>query len=304
MCWSWQVSLIFSILETISIILVGFRAYYGSPNHTEAARKRLLWALPLMSSIALMEWLEVGIWLSDPESYQVFKERDSCLCRPINRAFTTIAAYGISWQGTFSMLFAMKTNSEGESVFRIPLYISTVTTFLLILRFILGDTFGLWTRKIIEACHFSSHCTCTYVGPGGHLLWTFAFSHLEILPTLFTYFLFFNIAMLWYRPFIEGVPYFFSLVVLFHEFHLLGWSTEAYSVWCWSGIFTHAFYLASAYKMSFSVGGLDTIALLVYHVFHSWVVPIIKKPLFFVSWKDSSTVGGGVGVGVESKKIK
>lgn len=80
-------------------------------------------------------------------------------------------------------------------------------------------------------------CTCSYVGQYGHLVWTFVFpcSLIHFVPNFFPYALFANLAAVFYAPVWVASPMFFSLPLFLWELVWFWGSTEAYSVWCWTG---------------------------------------------------------------------
>mmetsp|Transcript_1692 Transcript_1692/g.6022 ORF Transcript_1692/g.6022 Transcript_1692/m.6022 type:complete len:447 (-) Transcript_1692:87-1427(-) len=94
-------------------------------------------------------------------------------------------------------------------------------------------------------CSFNPHyfgtmmnsCTCSYVGRYGHLVWTFVFpcSLIHFVPNFFPYALFANLAAVFYAPVWVASPMFFSLPLFLWELVWFWGSTEAYSVWCWTG---------------------------------------------------------------------
>lgn len=74
MCWNWEVSLFFAVLETSCIAFVWYitatypkryrKKYKRSlPWIIEQHRDRIYWLMPFMITINVVEWSEVGIWL-------------------------------------------------------------------------------------------------------------------------------------------------------------------------------------------------------------------------------------------------
>lgn len=68
-------------------------------------------------------------------------------------------------------------------------------------------------------------------------MWTFVFpcSLIHFIPNFFPYALFANLAAVFYAPVWVASPMFFSLPLFLWELVWFWGSTEAYSVWCWTG---------------------------------------------------------------------
>ncbi len=87
--------------------------------------------------------------------------------------------------------------------------------------------------------------TCAYAGPHGHLQWSIALSLHELLPNALPYFLLLALPLLWHRPvWVAALPGGALLAVwaaLLAAMH--GNMGEAGSVWCFSGVLLHVYYL-------------------------------------------------------------
>ena len=87
--------------------------------------------------------------------------------------------------------------------------------------------------------------TCAYAGPHGHLQWSAALSLHELAPSAFPYFLLLALPSVWHRPaWAAALPVgvllaMLALLILAMD----GNMGEAYSVWCFSGVAMHLYYL-------------------------------------------------------------
>lgn len=192
-------------------------------------------------------------------------------CPAGNTAALLLAGLAVTFQPAFTMLFAYKTcvlvplrngfpfccldwrvfrcveqpigpggvllsdcRHRGKERFLVPLFLACLTTLGMIIRLALG-TAGVGALKPFEADNpfaLAGKTTCAYNGPEGHLLWVFAAVDSEFLPTMFPYFLFFNFAMLFYKPQTYGLSFMVALLpVLIIIFAAVRWSNEGWSIW-------------------------------------------------------------------------
>eukprot|EP01062_Namystynia_karyoxenos_P067381 TRINITY_DN61312_c0_g1_i1.p2 TRINITY_DN61312_c0_g1~~TRINITY_DN61312_c0_g1_i1.p2 ORF type:complete len:398 (+),score=111.90 TRINITY_DN61312_c0_g1_i1:107-1300(+) len=246
MCWSLEVAALWAAGETVLLLglLFGPRVLMtcigrsnegGARDFTPAmvrdwTRSNLL-ILPMCATICVVEWSEVMVWSTDPVREADFNCGETC--PKLNQWGTLLAGWAVSLQPTFTMLYCRFTGAADERPrFTIPLVLAMLTTAGWWLRCLLGERNGAPASDTITALTYP--CTCSMVGPKGHLIWRFALSEHEILPRMFAYHLFFNFALMFHQPPVGLTIGGGSVITLLIEFLVLG-TNEAWSMWCWSG---------------------------------------------------------------------
>jgi hypothetical protein len=246
MCWSLPVAAAFATVESLLLLSMVLRTRWRKtvdlfPAGTVALVQRNdNFILPMLLTINIVEWSEAAIWASGPVP------RDSLghqRCNPVNHVFTAICGWVVMLQPTFVMVFARFTGPEEQRPwFTIPLCLAVLTTLGWFLRLILGEAgVGLVESRQKMALSWSQTCSFHNVGHK-HLEWRFALADSVVLPTMFSYHLFFNVALMFHNFPIGLAAAWGSLVTLIVQFAVLDGDGEAWSVWCWSGIFFICYY--------------------------------------------------------------
>lgn len=186
---------------------------------------------------------------------------------------TTISGIVINIQPAFIVFLAMRTpgNVEHPNAKELGLvktlawitFFSTCANFVLTFATKEEDHMFLVRRDgtvpFPKALGYAT--TCAYKGPHGHQLWQWAWTNTysELLPNDYPYFLVQATALALMYDKIEATC-FFAFLSLFFLLVVAGWSVgEAGSVWCWSGILLHVFYLLFPHlKNRFSIPSITT----------------------------------------------
>lgn len=234
--------MIFASVETLAAIRIYTR------GHAVAT-----WALPLLLTITVMEYLEVAMWL---DVLPLSSLQAGLPCPSINK-YALLAGGAALWaQPLCGNLFGYKTSKENQAGFRVLLIISAITFFAGILQLVLPLICskivpGLTAEELSSIYHMGGAHTCTYEGPSGHLLWKFAVGNahtLALLPNLFVYFILFVVPLaLFYRPWGLGVTISTSLIGIAIVSALWLQTAEFFSVYCWQGIVLHAVFVFVSY---------------------------------------------------------
>ena len=238
MCWSVEVAAIFASLETVALIAMFLRTRGPfkdmAPPDTQHKDNMIL---PMLLTINVVEWSEVAVWLTEPENLNIERE-----CNKVNKGFTMLAGCVVWLQPVFTMAFARWTGPEADRpMFTIPFVLSLLTAAGFYLRLVLGER-GVADVASRDKMALAWPHTCSYDGDHGHLEWRFALAAIEVLPTMFSYHLFFNVALMFHDFPIGFVAGGGSLVTVAIEFASVQGSGEAWSIWCWSGCLFIGFY--------------------------------------------------------------
>eukprot|EP01063_Lacrimia_lanifica_P017121 TRINITY_DN2382_c0_g3_i1.p1 TRINITY_DN2382_c0_g3~~TRINITY_DN2382_c0_g3_i1.p1 ORF type:complete len:329 (+),score=45.36 TRINITY_DN2382_c0_g3_i1:53-1039(+) len=261
MCWNAPVAGVFASLETLVLLVMilrtrspWFKWLNGSANVDSMQRRDNL-ILPMLMTINIVEWCELGLWLADPEPFPAEG------CRRVNTALTHIAG-GVVWlQPTFTMIYCRFTGPPNQRPwFTIPLVLAVMTSAGYFISVALGESGkAVYADDERYPTALMWNQTCAYVGPNGYLEWRFKLANLPVLPSMFSYHLFFNFALMFHcfpmGAFVGGG----SVFVLCVQFLSMDGSGEAWSMWCWSGCLFIGFYFIANY--------VDTDTMVIYQGF-------------------------------------
>lgn len=210
------------------------------------------WVLPLALTIAGMEGLEAVMWLTGPPEWSEAAPLVGGRCGAGNRLATVVGGVLLWLQPACACLFGWRSSSSNREGFRVLLVLSAVT-FVAAMAHLPGSfspSQGFSQDALSSRLLSIADETCTMEGPGGHLMWRFSASLLSLvlLPNQFVYFLLFFLPLvLFYRPFsLGGVLGLVMCALLTITFAYLR-SAEAFSVFCWQGLFVHLWVLFYPY---------------------------------------------------------
>lgn len=204
------------------------------------------WAvLPVMLTPFIVEVAEIMIWVAEPETF-VEHDEPSALCERCSNANsigTAVANLAIGLQPVGMMFYAwytadMTTMRHGRSVFKVPFVCAVLTS--------LGWTLTQLYGAFASVSPASWPCTCSFVGPHGHLLWKVRgiTDRFGLDDALFSsYFLLVVIAMVAYDPPFGPIWVFWNFLILGVTALCVGGSSELWSIWCFTGIFAQWIFL-------------------------------------------------------------
>jgi hypothetical protein len=249
MCWSLPVAVSFATVESLLILLMFLRTrcrFFTSnsvmftPETTPAIRRKDNFIIPMLLTINIVEWSEAAIWATDPRDRS---EAGDAPCHVVNHVFTALCGWVVMLQPSLVMLFARFTGPVDERRhFTIPLFLAVMTTVGWYVRFILGES-GVGLVQSTEKMALGWTQTCSYHNAGRrHLEWRFALTDSVVLPTMFSYHLFFNFALMFHDFPVGLLVAGGSVVTLIVQFAVLDGEGEAWSVWCWSGVLFIGYY--------------------------------------------------------------
>ena len=241
----------FATLESIAILTMFLRTRIPSVSgwFPATTRRKDNFIIPMLLTINIVEWSEVAVWSTNPSDADA--AHMALPCNSVNRAFTSLAGCVVWLQPPFTMMYARFTGPvEERAMFTIPLVLAVVTACAWYLRFLLGE---------LSVAQYASHekmalswtRTCSYVGlTRGHLEWRFALANISVLPTMFSYHLFFNLALAFHNFPIGFVAAAGSVFTLCVEFAAVEGSGEAWSIWCWSGcLFIGYYWVVNSFEL-------------------------------------------------------
>jgi hypothetical protein len=249
MCWSLPVAASFASVESLIILSMYLRTRWSfftadstlfTPESIQVIRRKDNFILPMLLTINIVEWSETAIWATGPVDRNALGDAP---CNKVNHVFTALCGWVVMLQPSFVMLFARFTGPEEErSWFTIPLFLAAMTTIGWFIRFSLGEA-GVALIKSREKMALAWTQTCSFHNAGHrHLEWRFALADIIVLPTMFSYHLFFNFALMFHDFPVGFMAAFGSVITLIVQFASLDGDGEAWSVWCWSGMLFICYY--------------------------------------------------------------
>lgn len=278
MCWSLPVSIAFASFELVCLSFLAWRCCIRSPTDPTVAHQR--YVLPLLVSIFLIEAIEAGIW-ADGDNIAAIGDAMHSTCTARNRHLTRFAGVVVFWQ-PFIVVFACRHTGDvkNRDLLRIPQHLALVTAVFLVAALAAGEMFEHHIHSIKSSHYLGMHglSTCSYVGlhgahghlscragvraassraphtppmrtHAGHLHWVWKMSASYMMPNAYPYFLL-GVACLWARPLmlVSGAVAFY-LVVFTAVLFSFDTSMEAASVWCWTAVGLHLFFIAQPYLL-------------------------------------------------------
>lgn len=250
MCWNATISLIFACTMGMTAITLKYIGY--------SMWKRSAYILSLygiMQFIQFLNWLTIlplphGIpFDSDPDSN---KDNHGAQCTDVNRYITYLAFANIIIQPLFNTLaVAAGESKDRQQLFSFPLWASIIFFISSIFQLYIGENLKtpytarqsstmLLLPKMPDGTDSTAmtyaSTTCTYIGPGGYILWRFKLLHTSFTPTYFIYHLF-GIIMFYISSWRQFFIFFFGNYVLMS---FASWSYpnsgESAAYWCTSTI--------------------------------------------------------------------
>nr|QOI90590.1 hypothetical protein HWQ62_00459 [Pyramimonas orientalis virus] len=243
MCWNKEVSIAFSIVELCGIIyLYGLCRGSGSPT---------IHMFPMLISILLIEVSEAFLWPYVTASYDATIDST---CPMINSLVTRFIYVTLCFQPIFVNMAAyyIHNNLYDRRMFSVPLKLSLIVGGGLVLSMLCGELLEIDLRSFIDTGDKGFHNTvsCSYIGNHSHMHWTWKNSAHFLLPNGFTYIIMF-IPPLFSKPYwVVAFPVAFYLCVLATLFVAFDFSFEAGSVWCWTAMGLHIYYIGCEYMIS------------------------------------------------------
>ena len=227
MCWSAPVSVAFAVAMGLSAYALKRVGYSGW--------KRSAWVLGIYGC---MQFVQALNWMTIVHYSDNFT--GTGVCPPQNKYATYLAYIVVTLQPLFNTLaVAAGESKERQALFRIPLCASVITCLAMLLQLVLGEMndYPLSVPLIVADDFLAtmySEVTCTYVGPGGYLLWRFKVFLSPMLPTFYVYHLFglllFYIS--YWRPFL--IFFFAHFVLALVSNAMYPESAESAAYWCTS----------------------------------------------------------------------
>lgn len=255
MCWSFEVSVGFALVEAICIAFVTVRALRSKDKWVRAQ----LYNVPVLSSICAIEICEAFLWL-DTNMSNIDDPIHERPCTPYNKAFTFVIWMIILPSQPFWCIFPLKRvgNKRNyylmQAVEGMAIFYCCFQWLCYIMQQIAEnfdeDFVAPLPREYIKRMDymtFSNSETCTYKGLHGHLFWTVNIETDWCSPNGVTYGIFW-LAVPFARPWrfssIMGLPLTLSIYFLIFYFE---YSPEVMSVWCWSGFISSIYAVLQPY---------------------------------------------------------
>ena len=257
MCWSFEVSVAFALVEAASITFLYLRAKRSSDPYIQAQ----VTVLPLLATILMVEVAEALIWLDATLTSVTATEGPTC--STYNTSLTMVFWFLVfPWQPLCCIFPCRRVgHPRNRDLFAGVELVAWVLPFWHLLcylgqvipQWMLGDAFHPAAPRLNIQQHayqiFVNSETCTYIGPNGHLFWTLATADCSTTPNMSCYILL-CCSLAYARPkrFVAGIALFMvGLVVALNSYYQ--GSVETGSMWCWTGILMHAYFIVQPYVL-------------------------------------------------------
>ncbi|KAJ6241833.1 hypothetical protein M0813_00539 [Anaeramoeba flamelloides] len=219
MCWSLEVSIIFSVIELVGIIFLWYRNY--------SKRDRCFAIFFLL--IFLIEFSEIFLWITIPESGDFGGK-----CPRMNVFFTSMTYFVTRMQPLGINLYFLFSSikRKQKSKFQLSTSIAALDLFF----FIYSYSYKWYKVGSQKNCSSLS-------GEYDNLNWNWQYQNDRLLPSSYNYFTMSAIPLMFYRPLRAllnvMLPYFVTLIVSYLVF-----DTNVFpSTWCWTGLMILVFFI-------------------------------------------------------------
>eukprot|EP01084_Bolivina_argentea_P233244 392893_1 len=210
MCWSWEVSLTFAVIDILGLLYSLYRNQYLDR-----------YFVLILSPIAIQELCQFFLW-----KFGITSNTKAFECNNVNLLCNFIISAVIVLIPVFISFTSYRTISTTHTHFK------QVNIFWKYL---------LWIYVILYICYFISIIFlyldgyCIIVGRFGHQVWLHDLGIWgEIIINIYYLSPFFFVLVLYVPRWVVFIPTFLLLTIFITLRIAIG--TEAYSVWCWSGI--------------------------------------------------------------------
>ena len=256
MCWSFEVSVAFALIEVASIAFISLRAKRTKDPYVRAQ----VWVIPLLVTILLVEIAEAFIWLDT--TLLPITAKDGPSCSSYNRNWTFVFWFLMfPWQPLFCIIPCRRVgHPRNKDVFAAAEVVAWGLPILHILVYLgqvipqsMNPNFSPAPPRLKIQQNamqtFINSETCTYIGKNGHLFWTLATADCWATPNMSVYVIL-CLAMLCAKPkrFFAGIGLAMGGLVIALNSYYNG-TVETASMWCWTGILVHFYFIAQPYVL-------------------------------------------------------
>jgi hypothetical protein len=249
MCWSLPVSIAFAVLEGLGLAFLCWRCFFkAAANELERQQRHVL---PLLLSIFLIEVLESFLWAPSTALRPIAEaSREGCTAR--NMVLTRAVAVVILTQ-PFILVWAARHTGDRDNMqlLYVSQVLAAITTVLLFAALLQGEILEEQLLDIANSDFRGAYgfASCSWVGEHGHIHWVWKMAHVPYAPLAYAYLLF-TVSALFARPLhVTSGP----LAVMLATWAVLAIAIggmEAASVWCWTAIGLHAYFVAHPYVIA------------------------------------------------------
>jgi len=256
MCWSFEVSVLFAVVEAASI---GF-LYHRANNSANPYVKAQVLVLPLLSSILLVESVEALLWLDT--TLTSVKAKDGPTCSTYNTSLTMLFwIFVFALQPLLCIIPCRRVgHPRNRDLFAAVELIAIVLPIIHMLVYLgqvipqmMNPNFKMQPPRQNVQRHayqtFINSETCTYIGPNGHLFWTLATADCWFTPNASCYAII-CMSLFYCKPkrFFAGIALFMCAVFLGLNTYF-GGNIETASMWCWTGILMNIYFVVQPYVL-------------------------------------------------------
>jgi len=269
MCWNFEVSVAFAVAESLLFVTILI-----------LPESRKYWRIaPILLTIIAVEAAEAAIWKTGVEP-KISRLSYHDTCPVTNRFMMWIIIMAVAVQPIFSSWYVFKASMLRGSNRNLQvekyslllgylIFVGILNAGSILIRLILAeaspDTFKIIIplKELTEGSGYTNANStdnilekypnsliysesCAYVGDNGHLHWQWGLTYAKYAPNYIFIYLLIGSTSGYYLYIlvdkIEAVIWVFFFLLLFLWVVLLG-DAEGSSMWCWSGILIHLFYL-------------------------------------------------------------
>jgi hypothetical protein len=234
MCWNASVSLAFAVAM--------FGSAYALKKMNYSSWKRAAFGLSIYGAMQFsqfLNWLTVASWSDYPK------------CSEANRIATYVSYIALNLQPLFNVLAIEAGEKRHQDYYRLAKWSGVVVAVAYFVQLVIGDFELLTSAFHVKAKDLSTiydpSATCTYIGPGGYLLWKFKVYLSVFSPTYFVYHLFglvvFTVTNK--RHLLISIFGFYGLAI-FARIMYAG-SGEVAAYWCHTTVVLPLFFFADLY---------------------------------------------------------
>eukprot|EP01083_Nonionella_stella_P018891 52542_1 len=213
MCWSWEVSFSFFLIDFIGLLYIFYRNEYIDRY----------WVL-IISPIAVQEFCQFVLW-----KFGIDSDTTANHCNTVNKTYHLIILLSINLLPLFIAIVSYRTTSALNNVTK--LIQNMFWEFLIFFEIV------AYAGCIYMNVYGTPALECIFAGVNGHQVWwddeynpafEIVVMTVYLLPSIFSCVL--------YQPlWVSFVPNFYGISSLFVFRFMIG--LEAYSVWCWAATF-------------------------------------------------------------------
>lgn len=233
MCWNAPVSLAFATVMFGSAFALKWMNY--------SSWRRAAFGLSIygaMQFTQFLNWLTIEEWENYPK------------CSQWNRTATYVSYIALNLQPLFNVL-AIEAGEKKNSEYKLVKWAGGVVFLAYLLQLVIGDFELLESAFHIHpgdtSTIYDPLATCTYIGPGGYLLWKFKVYLSVFSPTYFVYHLFgllvFTVTNTYHK--LISIFGFYGLAIFARVMYAGSGEVAAY--WCHTTVVLPLFFFVDAY---------------------------------------------------------